>query len=113
MLNDRFLQGEISCSHCEYEVFWDVALKSVVEIDGRFKGVYCLHQAIYPMMEAVVTSEMAVPWLRLLIVCLSPLRPGSTHVRFMVDKWQWGRFICEFFGFALSVSLHRGSTLIL
>jgi hypothetical protein len=25
-------------------VFWDVATCSLVEIDRRFKGAYCLHQ---------------------------------------------------------------------
>ena len=41
----------------------------------------------------------AVPW----------LYPGSVHVEFVVDKVALGQVFHEYFGFPLSVSLHRCS----
>jgi hypothetical protein len=40
-------------------VFWDVAPCSLVEIDRRFRGAYCLHQGSL-MMEALSTSVTSV-----------------------------------------------------
>jgi hypothetical protein len=59
----RLKQCEISGSHGdEYEdVFWDVAPCSLLEIDRRFSGAYCLHhQVIALMMEAVSIFETSV-----------------------------------------------------
>jgi hypothetical protein len=55
------LHAEISGSHGgEYEQ-WNVAPCSLVEVDRRFIGAYCLHhQDIALMMEAVCTSETSV-----------------------------------------------------
>jgi hypothetical protein len=55
-----------------------------------------------------------VPWLRRLVACLSPRRPGfdpgSVHVGFMVDKVALGQvFPPEYFGFPLSISFDRCS----
>jgi hypothetical protein len=42
-------------------VFWDVAPCSLVEIEQRFRGTYCLSlHAIVLVMEAVSTSETSV-----------------------------------------------------
>jgi hypothetical protein len=38
-------------------VFWDIAPCSLVGVDRRFRGVYCLY---YLMMEALHTLEMSV-----------------------------------------------------
>jgi hypothetical protein len=41
--------------------FWDVSPCSLVEVDRRFIGAYCLHhQDIALMLEAVCTSETSV-----------------------------------------------------
>jgi hypothetical protein len=34
-------------------VLWDVALRNLVETDRRFRGVYCLHQAMTKSREKV------------------------------------------------------------
>jgi hypothetical protein len=39
-------------------VFWDTALCSLVDVDRRFRGAYCLIRAM--MMEAVCISETSV-----------------------------------------------------
>jgi hypothetical protein len=38
---------------------WETALCSLVEVDRRFRGAYCLHYRLYDgeMMEAICTSE--------------------------------------------------------
>jgi hypothetical protein len=40
--------------------FWNVAPCSLVEIDRRFRGAYCLHHQIALVIEAVSTSETSV-----------------------------------------------------
>jgi hypothetical protein len=57
---------------------------------------------------------MAVPWLTRLVASLSLRRPGfdprSDHVGFVVDKVTLRQvFFPEYFGFSLSVRLHRCS----
>jgi hypothetical protein len=60
---------DVSCkltgSNMKMAVFWDIAPCSLVEVDRRFKGRYCLHQQgdesfIALMMETVRTSETSV-----------------------------------------------------
>jgi hypothetical protein len=40
--------------------FWDIAPCSPVAVNQRFGGVYCLHNQVALMMEAVNTSERSV-----------------------------------------------------
>jgi hypothetical protein len=40
--------------------FWDIAPCSMVEVDRRFRGSYCLHHQGALAMEAVRTSETSV-----------------------------------------------------
>jgi hypothetical protein len=55
----------------------------------------------------------AVPYTRRLVSNMSLRRSGfdpiSAHVRFIVDKVALGQIFCKFFGFPLSISIHRGS----
>jgi hypothetical protein len=57
--------------------------------------------------------QWAVPWLRRLVVGLSPRRsefnPGSVHVGFVVDKVALGQVLPEYFSFPLSASFHQWS----
>jgi hypothetical protein len=39
------------------KVFWDIAPRSLVEVDRRFRGAYCLYPILMAMMEVVSTSE--------------------------------------------------------
>jgi hypothetical protein len=55
------------------------------------------------------TLSKVVPWLRWLVAGISPRRPGSIHVGFVVDKVALGQVFSEFFGFPLSISFHRRS----
>jgi hypothetical protein len=44
-------------------VFWDVAPCSVVEIDRRFRGAYCLHyQGSCPDDYPIQSSNISVGW---------------------------------------------------
>jgi hypothetical protein len=60
-----------------------------------------------------VKLTRAVPWLRRLVVGLSPRRPGfdpgSVHMGFVVEEVALGRFFPECFGFPLPISFHRRS----
>jgi hypothetical protein len=102
-------------------IFWD-ALPCKTIVDRRFRRTCCLHHQ-GAMMEAARTSEtsvdnyftrqyvpddkyklhtetiltsiLAVPWLRSLVAGLSPRRPGfapgSIHMGFVVDKVALGQ----------------------
>jgi hypothetical protein len=48
----------LTAARIQFRVFWDVLPCSQADVDRRFRGAYCLHQAL--MMEAVCTSEMSV-----------------------------------------------------
>jgi hypothetical protein len=39
---------------------WDIASYSLVEVDGRFRGTYCLHHQGALIMESVSTYETSV-----------------------------------------------------
>jgi hypothetical protein len=57
------------------------------------------------MLNLLLRNDVkAVPWLRWLVIGLSPQRtrfaPGSVHVRFVMDKVALGQ---EFFDFPLSI----------
>jgi hypothetical protein len=60
-----------------------------------------------------ILDNMAVPWLRRLIACLSPRRRGftpvSVHMGFLVDNMALRHVLSKFFDFPLSASFHRGS----
>jgi hypothetical protein len=48
----------LTAASIQFRVFWDVLTCSQADVDRRFRGAYCLHQAL--MMEAVCTSETSV-----------------------------------------------------
>jgi hypothetical protein len=54
-----------------------------------------------------------MPWLRRLVVGLSPWTPGFTpgyvHCDMWWTTWQWDRVFSKFFTILLSVSFHRDS----
>jgi hypothetical protein len=70
MLYDVHIFCEISGSHSgEFEdiYFWEVAPRSLLEVDRRFRGAYCLHHQgresslfITLMVEALRNSETSV-----------------------------------------------------
>jgi hypothetical protein len=55
---------------------------------------------------------MAVPWLGQLVTRLSPWRPGSVHVGFVVDKVGLGQVFLQILWFSPSVLFHRVFILI-
>jgi hypothetical protein len=44
----------LTATNMRMAVFWDVAPCSLVEVDRRFRGTYCLHH------QAVTTSDMLI-----------------------------------------------------
>jgi hypothetical protein len=113
--------------------FWDIALCNLVEGDRRFRDAYCLHHHcdlrdctakcprrlsyLYsPLWESEISHNVifmrskftTVPWLKRLVVGLSPRRhgfaPGQSMWVLWWTKWHWDRFSSEFFSFPLSVS---------
>jgi hypothetical protein len=54
-------------------------------------------------------TSQAVPWLRQLVAGLSPRRPGSVQVGYVVDKVVLEQDLLEFFSFLPSRSFHCGS----
>jgi hypothetical protein len=56
-----YLFRQINLNICQYilemAVFWNFASCSLVDIERRFRGAYCLHQQGDLMMEAVNSSE--------------------------------------------------------
>ena len=58
----------------------------------------------------------SVPWLRQLVIVLSPWRPGFSLrpvlMGFVGTQWHWNRFFFKNFSFSLSVSFHQFSTFI-
>jgi hypothetical protein len=46
----------------------------------------CIHTYMYTYIHAYIITYIAVPWLRWLVTGLSPRRPGSVRVGFVVDK---------------------------
>ena len=61
-------------------------------------------------------SRRAVPRFGRLIACFSTRRLEfffrSGQVGFVVDKWHWDRFFCQYFTFSVSLSFHQCSILM-
>jgi hypothetical protein len=54
------MRFEVLTASMKMTAFWDIVPCSLVEVDRRFRGAYCLHHQIALLMEAVCTSEMLV-----------------------------------------------------
>jgi hypothetical protein len=50
----------LTAASLKITAFCDIEPCSVVEVDRRFRGVYCLHQDHYLMMEEVCISETSI-----------------------------------------------------
>jgi hypothetical protein len=44
----------LAAASMKVTVFWDVAPRSLVEINRRFKGTYCLHYQVYHCENTVI-----------------------------------------------------------
>jgi hypothetical protein len=80
------------------------------------RRVFCaVRTDLFKYNSGYVLSSQAVTWFKQSFKIPSPRRPRfdlrSVHVRFVVDKVTWDRFLCQYFDFPPSLSFHQCSTL--